>query len=136
MEKPAYPILFFDGVCNLCNGAVQYFLRHDRRGEVRFASLQSDLARELLPPLGVDPTHLSSLVLYHDGEVHTESEGALRTGELLGGFHGKLAPALRLFPRGLRDAVYRFIARYRYRWFGERAECWLPTPEYRARFVG
>ncbi|MEL7163359.1 MAG: DCC1-like thiol-disulfide oxidoreductase family protein, partial [Bacteroidota bacterium] len=110
------PILFFDGVCNLCNGAVQWFIRHDRRGELRFASLQSELAAELLPAAGVDPSALSSLVVYENGRAHTKSDGALRAGELVGGTYGTLAKALRIFPRGLRDWVYDFIAANRYRW--------------------
>ena len=129
------PILFFDGVCNLCSGAVQFMLRHDRRGELKFASLQSELARELLPPAGVDPTALSSLVYYENGRAYTHSSGALRAFRSLGGPLGRLYH-LRLFPRGLRDRVYDFIADHRYRWFGREDECWLPTPEYRARFLG
>jgi predicted DCC family thiol-disulfide oxidoreductase YuxK len=129
------PILFFDGVCNLCNGAVQTVIRHDRRGQLRFASLQSELAAELLPPLGIDPDALNSLVLYHHGRVYTKSDGALRTARLMGGSFAYL-DYLRVFPTLLRDAVYGFVARNRYRWFGREASCILPKPEWRDRFVG
>ena len=128
------PILFFDGVCNLCNGAVQTVLLNDRRGELRFASLQSDLAAELLPPVGIDPSALSSLVLYHDGRAYTHSDGVLRTAKLMGGPFAYLAH-LRIFPRALRDWVYNFVARNRYRWFGKEASCILPRPEWRDRFL-
>ena len=80
-----HPILFFDGVCNLCNGAVQTFLVNDKRGELRYASLQSDLAAALLPPAGVDPTALSSMVLYERGKAYTHSDGVLRALKHMGG---------------------------------------------------
>ncbi len=129
------PILFFDGHCNLCNHAVQFVLTNDRRGEIRFASLQSELATELLLPAGVDPTQLSSLVLYEDGRARTHSDGALRTAALMGG-PVALLNGFRVVPGFLRDPVYDWIARNRYRWFGRREECMLPRPEWRARFVG
>lgn len=131
-----HPILFFDGHCNLCSGAVQWFLARDKKGVLRFASLQSDLAQRLLPPAGVDPEKLDSLALYHDGKAYTHSTGALRAGKLLGGVYPAVSGFGLLFPRFVRDGVYDFIARHRYRWFGRSEECWLPTPEYKARFVG
>lgn len=131
-----HPILFFDGHCNLCSGAVQWFLKRDKRGVLRFASLQSDLARELLLPAGVDPAQLDSLVLYHNGRAYTHSEGALQAGQLLGGWYAPVAAVGRWFPGFVRDGIYGFIARNRYRWFGRSEACWLPTPEWRARFVG
>ena len=135
MTPTNHPILFFDGVCNLCNGAVQWFIRRDRSDKLRFASLQSDLARELLPAAGVDPTRLNSLVLYEDGRAYTKSQGALRAASYLGGLWSRLASVAGVLPGGLRDAVYDLIARNRYRWFGQKAECMIPTPEQRARFV-
>jgi len=103
---------------------------------LRFASLQSDLASELLPAVGVDPTGLSSLVVYHQEQAFTKSDGALYAAELLGGWHRPLAKVLRIFPRGLRDWVYDTIAANRYRWFGKRDACMLPRPEWKGRFVG
>ena len=136
MADFAHPILFFDGDCTLCNGAVQFILRHDRGGELRFASLQSGLAHELLPPLGVDPDALKSLVLYRNGRAITNSAAALRTAVSMGGPVGVLGRLGLLVPRGLRDGVYKWISRNRYRWFGKQAECMLPRPEWRHRFVG
>ncbi len=130
----SHPILFFDGRCNLCNGAVQTVLLNDRRGLLRFASLQSELAAELLPPLGVDPAALTSLVLYDDGRIFTRSEGALRAARLMGGPFAWLY-YLRIFPRFLRDGVYDFVGRNRYRWFGKRESCLLPRPEWKSRFL-
>ncbi|MEM6771974.1 MAG: DCC1-like thiol-disulfide oxidoreductase family protein, partial [Bacteroidota bacterium] len=109
----SHPILFFDGHCNLCNGAVQWFLTHDKAGILRFASLQSELAAELLPQAGIDPQELSSLVLLENGKAHTKSDGALRTGVLIGGGYRPLAKMASVFPRFLRDGVYDLIARNR-----------------------
>lgn len=134
--KTEHPILFFDGVCNLCNGAVQWFLLRDKVGKLRFASLQSELAQQLLPTAGVDPTGLSSLVLLEGNRVYTKSSGALRAASYLGGGWGKAGKLLAIFPAGLRDGVYDFIARNRYRWFGKEEACWLPRPEWKARFLG
>ncbi len=134
--SPSHPILFFDGVCNLCNGAVQWFITRDKNERLRFASLQSDLAQELLPAAGVDPTALSSLVLLEDGVAYTQSAGALRATRHLGGIWHPVATTLAVFPRFLRDGVYDFIARNRYRWFGKEEACMLPRPEWKARFVG
>lgn len=128
------PILFFDGVCNLCNGAVQTVLRYDRRGVLQFASLQSSLAAELLPSHGIDPTALQSLVLYEGGRVYVRSEAALRAARWMGGPFAALY-YLRLFPSSLRDWVYDLVGRNRYRWFGKREHCMLPRPEWRSRFV-
>ena len=135
MSTTDHPILFFDGVCNLCNGAVQWLLTNDKRGELRFASLQSELAQELLPLAGVDPAKLESLVLYKDGQALQLSDAALGTGALLGGVWTPLAKVGRVFPRFFRDGLYKVIARNRYRWFGKREECTLPRPEWRARFL-
>jgi len=131
-----HPILFFDGVCNLCNGAVQWFIKRDTNANLRFASLQSDLARELLPAAGVDPARLSSLVLLEGGKAYTKSSGAMRAATHLGGYWPVLAKSLSIFPAFLRDGVYGVIARNRYRWFGKEEACLLPRPEWKARFVG
>ena len=136
MKATDHPILFFDGVCNLCNGAVQWFITNDRRGELRFASLQSDLAKKLLPRAGVDPSALESLVFYQQGKAYELSDAALGAGEILGGVWSPLSKVGKWFPRFLRDGVYMWVARNRYRWFGKTEECMLPRAEWRERFVG
>jgi predicted DCC family thiol-disulfide oxidoreductase YuxK len=132
----SHPILFFDGVCNLCNGAVQWFITRDKNERLRFASLQSDLAQELLPPAGVNPSSLSSLVLLEGGKAYSKSTGALRATSHLGGIWSPLATALRIFPSFIRDGVYDLIAKHRYKWFGKEEACMLPRPEWKHRFVG
>ncbi|MCP9236805.1 thiol-disulfide oxidoreductase DCC family protein [Lewinella sp. JB7] len=130
----SHPILFFDGVCNLCNGAVQFILKHDRRGVLRFASLQSDTAAELLPRYGVDPKQLNSVVLYENGRVYTHSDSVLRTLKHMGGPWAYLS-YLGIVPRSLRDIVYDVVGHNRYALFGKRENCMLPRPEWRSRFL-
>ena len=134
MSEP-HPIVLFDGVCNLCNGSVQFILKRDPRGTFRFASLQSEAGRSLMAGHGLDPGALSSVVLIEDGRAFEESSAALRIARHLPG-PWKLLRVFAVVPRPLRDAVYRWIARNRYRWFGKTETCWLPTPELRARFLG
>ncbi len=127
-------IVLFDGVCNLCNSTVQFVLRRDRRQRFLFAPLQSEKGRDLLQRHGLSPDFLDSFVLVEQGRVFTSSSAALRIARGLPG----LWPLLYAFiavPRFLRDAVYRWIARNRYRWFGRRDSCRIPTPEERSRFL-
>ncbi|HEV2733553.1 MAG TPA: thiol-disulfide oxidoreductase DCC family protein [Longimicrobiaceae bacterium] len=128
-------VVLFDGVCNLCNGSVQFIVRHDPAGRFRFASLQSEAGRALLRRHGLDPEDLFSVILVEDGRAHSRSDAALRiAGGLSGGW--RAAGGLRVVPRPLRDLVYGWVARNRYRWFGRRDACMIPTPELRGRFLG
>ena len=129
-----HPILFFDGVCNLCNSSIQFILKNDRRGDLRFASLQSEVAREMLPPFGIDPDDLNSVVLYENGTVYTRSSAVLRTLRLMGGPLSYLA-VFGIVPRRIRDFFYNYISHHRYNWFGKRKQCMLPRPEWNARFL-
>ena len=126
--------LYFDGVCNFCAATVRFVLQHERGPTLRFASLQSARAMRELPPLGIDPRRLDSLVLVEDGRAYTASDGALRTARHLRAPWSWAALAL-VVPRVVREGVYGFIARRRYAWFGKRDECLIPSPELRARFV-
>ena len=129
--------ILFDGVCNLCNGFVQRVIRHDARARFQFAALQSDTSRALLAAHGA--TALihggpESVVLIKDGKLYSHSTAVLRIAGQLGG-PWPLLQAGWLLPRPLRDALYRFVARHRYRWFGRQESCWLPAPELKSRFV-
>lgn len=128
------PVLLFDGECNLCNATVQFIIRHDSAGMFRFASLQGTYGRRLLASLGMPDLTPDTFLLQADGKVYLQSEGALRTLRRLG-FPWSLAYVCIILPTRLRDAVYAFVARNRYRWFGKRDTCYLPTPELRARFL-
>ena len=131
------PVLLYDGVCGFCNKTVQMILDRDRRGEMRFAALQSDYGRAVVgrhPELqGVD-----SVVFVEpaaEGErVHIRSDAALKVADYLGGFW-KLLLAAKVVPRSLRDYFYDLFARNRYRFFGKYDACMLPPPEVRARFL-
>jgi predicted DCC family thiol-disulfide oxidoreductase YuxK len=135
VAEPGGPVVLFDGVCNLCNGSVRFVVRHDRRGRFRFASLQSEAGQALLRRHGLDPADLFSVVLVDGGRVTTRSDAALDVARGLGGAW-RAAGLLRAVPRPVRDRVYDWVARNRYRWFGRRDACMLPSPELRARFLG
>ncbi len=126
-------VILFDGVCNLCNGAVQFILRRDRAAYFRFASLQGQSGSALLAEHG-QVNDLSSMVLIEDGQLYTKSDAALRICRHLGAAWPILT-LLRVIPRPIRDLVYSFVANRRYRWFGQSQSCMLPSPEQRARFL-
>lgn len=125
-------VVLFDGVCNLCNAAVRFIIRRDPGGRLRFAALQSEAAAVLLAAQA-EPLP-DSIVLVEGGRVFTRSAAALRIARRLR-FPWPLLYALIVVPRPLRDAVYGWIARNRYRWFGRSDQCMVPTPELRARFL-
>jgi predicted DCC family thiol-disulfide oxidoreductase YuxK len=125
-------IVFFDGVCGLCNGLVDLLLRLDRRHVLRFAPLQGATARDLLPG---PATAVDSLVVLADGAARRESEAILAILARLGGPWRLLAAAGGHVPGALRDGAYRFIAARRYRWFGQRAACRRPGPGQRGFFL-
>jgi predicted DCC family thiol-disulfide oxidoreductase YuxK len=127
-------ILFFDGVCNLCNGAVQWVIRHDPQQYVQFAALQSETAKVKLGSAGIDLESLESLVLLEDGVVYTHSDAALRLARALGS-PWSWATIFMFVPKIIRDGLYRFIAKNRYTWFGKQDSCMMPTPELKKRFL-
>ena len=136
MTAPPRPLLLFDGVCTLCDGAVRFVIANDPAERFRFAPLQSAAAREVLAGSGVDPDALESLVLVDEGgAVHTGAEAALGVGDRLRAPWPALAEAARVVPEPVREAAYRFVARHRYRVFGTREACRLPTPAERDRFL-
>lgn len=127
-------VVFYDGVCGLCNRVVQFIIPRDRRGAFRFATLQSETGQRLLAAYGKDTSALDTFLLLEDGRVYDRSTAALRVVRRL----GSLWPLLYGFivlPRPLRDALYRFVAKRRYRWFGESESCLLPPPGVRDRFL-
>jgi predicted DCC family thiol-disulfide oxidoreductase YuxK len=126
-------IVYFDGVCNLCNRFVDFLIRHDRKRRYRFASLQGETARRRLPPALTGP-NAETIVLEQDGELRFRSDAAIAILSGLGGAW-RAAATLRIFPRALRDWVYDWIARNRFRWFGKRESCRVPTFEERSLFL-
>ena len=128
------PVLFFDGVCNLCSASVQFIIEHERAPTIRFASLQSALAQRVLPPLGVNPAALESLVFVEDGKASTRSTAAMRIARHFRA-PWSYARVFAAVPAFLRDAIYLLIAKNRYRLFGQKDSCWMPTPELKQRFL-
>jgi predicted DCC family thiol-disulfide oxidoreductase YuxK len=133
-EGEEHATVLFDGVCNLCNGSVLFVIDRDPAGYFRFVALQSDTARRLLAEHGGPPPDLSSIVLVEGGRVYTRSTAALRIARRLTG-PWRLLHVCLLIPHPIRDAVYDWVARNRYRWFGREEACRLPSPELRARFL-
>lgn len=134
-DLPTGPVVLFDGVCNLCAWAVQFIIERDPRGIFRFASLQSDTGRRLMAQHGLDPSQLDTFVLVEDGRAYTKSTAALKVSRHLSGLWS-ICHICIILPHFVRDPIYRFIARNRYRWFGKKDSCLMPTPELRAKFLG
>lgn len=132
---PQPHVIVFDGVCNLCNAAVAFVIRHDASARFHFLSIQSDLGRELYTRLGHDPDQPGTLLLVTDDRVLDRSDAALGIARHLG-LPWRFLAAARILPRSWRDFIYDRVARSRYRLFGRRAACLVPTPALRARFLG
>ena len=127
-------IILFDGVCNLCNGRVQFVIQHDKEKQIHFAALQSETGRRLLQEYRVAGNNLQSFVFIEKGKAYTQSTAALRVCKYLDGLY-KIFYAFLIIPRFIRDAVYRVIANNRYKWFGKREACMIPSPDVKARFL-
>ncbi|MCD1261321.1 thiol-disulfide oxidoreductase DCC family protein [Paenibacillus athensensis] len=133
-DPTASPIVLFDGVCNVCSSAVQFIIRRDPAGRFRFASLQSEAGRELLLRHGLPADRIDTIVLIENGRSYTRSTAILRVVRGLKGAWPLLYGGI-IIPRPLRDGLYRWFAANRYRWFGQRESCMLPTPDIRRRFL-
>ncbi len=138
-----HPVVLFDGVCNLCNRSVQFIVDHDPDGRFHFATQQSAIGRRLLDEVGVTDVRGvggvggvgdTVVLVDDDGRVWRQSAAVLR---ILAGLRGpwRVVGVLRVVPRPVRDALYRFVAGHRYGWFGRTDECRLPRPEWRDRFL-
>jgi len=131
---PAPLVVLFDGVCNLCNASVQFIIARDPPARFRFAPLESSAGRRLIGETGARSPLPDSFVLLEHGRWYIRSTAALRVARRLR-FPWPLLYVFIAVPRPLRDVIYDFIARHRYRWFGKREACMVPTPELRARFL-
>ena len=134
MSNPGKSIILFDGECNFCNHFVPFIIGRDPKSRFLLGSLQSPPGQRLLCDHGLDPANLSTMVLIEGSTVYTRSTAALRIARRLK-FPWPVLSIFLLIPRLIRDRVYRFIARRRYRWFGRSDFCAIPTPQSAARFV-
>ena len=132
-NKLTKPIIFFDGVCAMCNTFVNFILKVDRKGVFLFAPLQGTTAAQLLGPLSDQPEDWSMIYVDESG-IHDQSDASLEVYRRLGGIWRVLS-VLQCIPQSIRTPAYRMIARNRYRWFGRKNQCRLPTPEERGRFL-
>ena len=130
----AQAIILFDGVCNLCNGAVNFVIKRDKKSIFKFATLQSEEGRKLLAAKDFTKNDLSSFILILNERLYTRSTAALKVCRYLSG----LWPAMYGFmivPKFLRDFIYNIISKNRYQWFGKNEECMIPTPGLKAKFI-
>ena len=128
-------IIVFDGVCNLCNGFIQFVIKHDKNDDFRYAALQSDMGQQLISERKINTEKIDSVILIEPGVAYyVKSDAALQVGRHLKGFR-TISRVTNLIPIGLRNIIYDFIARYRYTWFGKKEVCMIPTPELKAKFL-
>ncbi|WP_240732476.1 MULTISPECIES: thiol-disulfide oxidoreductase DCC family protein [Dyella] len=135
MRSSDKPVIVFDGVCVLCNRWTSFIVRHDREGRFRLAAMQGVQGRAMLEAHGLDALSPRSFLLVQDGVGYQDTDAIVRVLRQLGGPWSIASGALRLTPRSLRDAIYRWIARHRYRLFGKRDVCYLPDPGQAWRFI-
>ena len=127
-------MILFDGVCNFCNATTNFVLKQDKKGIFRFAPLQSEVGQSLLKQYHLPSEEFDSFVLIDNGKVYKKSAAALRVMNKLP-WYWKEAQILRIIPTPFRDAIYDFLARNRYKWFGKKDHCMVPTAEMRSRFL-
>ena len=128
-------IILFDGVCNLCDTSVNYVIKHDKNDLFRFVSLQSDLGQVILKHIGINPIHIDSIILYEpEVAYYYKSSAALEIAKGLEGIF-TLATLFQILPTVLRDYVYDYVAKNRYKWYGKKEACLVPSPELLAKFL-
>lgn len=127
------PIVFFDGVCNLCNSAIQWIICHDPKARIQFAPFQSEAGQNLIEKT-ILKQEIRSVILRDERHVYYKSTAVLRMCRYLKGFW-KLCVVFLIIPRPIRDFIYDYIAKNRYKWFGKRSQCMVPTKENKERFL-
>jgi len=128
-------IILFDGVCNLCDSAVQFIIKNDKKDIFRFVALQSDLGQRIIKHLGIDTQKTDSIILYRPGFAYfCKSEAALEIAKDLGGIF-YFASLFSILPYSFNNYVYDYIARNRYKWYGKKDNCLIPTPELQDKFL-
>ncbi len=127
-------VILFDGVCNLCNGTVDWLLRHDKQNRFKFASLQSAYGKQVIAKFGLNGDYLNTLVLLEDDKVYLRAPAVLRILKHLGGFYS-VAYIFNALPSPILNFFYNIVAKYRYRWFGKRDTCRVPDAKEKSKFI-
>lgn len=128
-------IILFDGVCNLCDATVQFLIKRDTKDVFRFVAIQSDLGQDIIKHIGIDISKTDSIILYEPGTAYYyKAEAALKIGKELGGLYS-LLNIFNVVPKALSNSIYDFVARNRYKWYGKRDACMIPTPQMKAKFL-
>ena len=128
-------IILFDGVCNLCNSSVQYVIKRDKSNAYRFAALQSEIGKKLVEERGIDTSQIDSIILIEPGVAYyTKSTAALKIAQSFGGVW-QLTSVFEWIPEKIRDWVYDYIAKNRYKWYGNKDAYMIPTPELKSKFL-
>ncbi len=127
------PVILFDGVCNYCNSMVNFVIKQDKQKLIKFSALQSNSGQDLLNKLDV-PRDIDSFVFIENGKAYLQSTAALKVLQHLS-WYWQWTQALWIIPKFIRDGVYNFIAKRRYKWFGKKESCMVPSQEVRSRFL-
>jgi predicted DCC family thiol-disulfide oxidoreductase YuxK len=127
-------VILFDGVCNFCNNSINFVIKRDKKNQIKFAALQSLAGAQLIEQYGLPAKDMQSFIFIENGVAYNRSTAALRVCRLLGG-GWPLCYAFIIVPKFIRDGLYNFIAKNRYKWFGKQNECMVPTPAVRAKFL-
>lgn len=134
MKSKNHKIILFDGVCNLCNGAVTYIIKRDKKNVFKFAALQSEIGQELISKFNIDTEKVDSIILIDGKKHYTKSSAALHIAKYLSGAYSLLFGFM-VVPKFIRDSVYDYIAKNRYKWFGKKESCMIPNPELKSKFL-
>ena len=128
-------IILFDGVCNLCDTSVQFIYKHDKKDIFRFVAIQSELGQKIIKHIGIETSKIDSIILYEPGLSYSyKAEAALSIASNLTGIYSLLG-YLNFIPNGIKNIVYDYIAKNRYKWYGKKEACMIPSPELRAKFL-
>ncbi|WP_430400683.1 thiol-disulfide oxidoreductase DCC family protein [Flavobacterium sp.] len=128
-------IILFDGVCNLCDASVQFIYKHDKKDVFRFVAIQSELGQKIIKHIGVDTSKIDSIILYEPGLSYSyKAEAALTIAKNLSGIYSLLG-YLNFIPNSIKNIIYDYVAKNRYKWYGKKEACMIPTPELKAKFL-
>lgn len=132
---PNKKIILFDGVCNLCDSAVQFVIKHDKKDVFRFVALQSELGQKIIKHIGINSVNIDSVILYEPGiAYYYKSAAALQIAKNLGGFL-HFGTIFKIIPTGISNQLYDYIAKNRYKWYGKKEQCMIPTKDLKAKFL-